>query len=303
MSLTTSKTGIGLFEEAMKSFLTSCRVKGLSLRTIKWYEYVLNEFRKYVEEPLENITKETIQNYLLLLKDKGFKKTTLANRYRGLRAFFNYLAEEEIIFVNPIQGVKPPKLPKVFPNCLSDEEVDKLIKALKGSSWHQVRNRAIVLLFLETGIRLRELRELKLRDINLSRHEIKARGKGEKERIVFFGRRVLEALKKWLSVRGGILTVDEPLFITQDGLPMKDRHIERIVSKAAKKAGITKRVSPHTLRHTFATLFIKNGGDVFTLQRLLGHSDVSTCMIYVNMAGRDLKESALRFSPIDRLYY
>jgi len=126
-------------------------------------------------------------------------------------------------------------------------------------------------------------------------------GKVEKEREVCAGKTLRKEMSRWLKMRG-FYPYEDRVFVTRDGRPLKKRGVEQIVERLAKKVGIQGvRCSPHTLRHTFATNFIRNGGDVFTLQRLLGHSDIQTCMIYVHMGGKQLREAMLKYSPVDRL--
>ncbi len=177
-----------------------------------------------------------------------------------------------------------------------------LLRAIERSTWTGTRNWAMLLTFLDGMLRLSELINLELSDVNLPARSIRVRhGKGDRERVVFMGKRLTKALQEWLQVRGHFAGEDR-LFIVRRGNKLDQRNVLRIFERLAAKAKIEGvRCSPHTLRHTGATLFVKYGGDPFSLQRLLGHSDISTTMIYVHMAGTALREAHAKASPVDRL--
>jgi len=197
--------------------------------------------------------------------------------------------------------IKPPKLPKQFPYVLNNSQVQALLKAAYHRNFEGIRNYAMILMFLDTGIRRSELINLNLRDIDLASRSLRVIGKGNKERIVYLGRVAAKALREWLSKRG-FREYDDGTFITRAGDRLKLRYIDKLMERIAKKAKITGvRCSPHTLRHTFATNYIRNGGDPFSLQQLLGHSDIKTVMIYVHMGGTALREAHAKFSPVDRM--
>jgi integrase/recombinase XerD len=200
--------------------------------------------------------------------------------------------------------VEIPRVPDVFPRVLSEDEIKALLRAAKKPSWTGIRNYAMLLTFLDTGIRLSELISLDVKDVDLTGRTLRVRhGKGAKERHVFGGRFLLRALRSWLEVHGSTRS-DEPLFVTRNGDRHDSRNVDRIVERIAVRAGLEGvRVTPHVLRHTFATHYIMNGGDPFSLQRILGHSDIKTTMIYVNLAGVGLKEAHAKASPVDRLLW
>lgn len=156
------------------------------------------------------------------------------------------------------------------------------------------------LMFLDTGIRLSELMKLNFRDVNLQQRSIRITGKGDKERILYMGKILVKALYKWIHLRW-LRDFEDSVFITKFGDSLKKRHIQQIIKRISKKAGISGvRCSPHTLRHTFATNYIRNGEDPFSLQQLPGNSDIKTCMIYVHMAGVALREAHAKYS-VDRM--
>jgi len=168
-------------------------------------------------------------------------------------------------------------------------------------NWQGYRNFAIVLTFLDCGLRVGELKDLAINDVNLIRGTLEVMGKGSRQRQVYFGRRLSRILKEWIAQRTLSLS-GEAFFCDPQGYELSRHQIHHMIYRLAKRSGITGvRCSPHTLRHTFATQFIRNGGDPFSLQRLLGHSDISTTMIYVHMAGTALREAHAKASPVDRL--
>jgi len=193
-------------------------------------------------------------------------------------------------------------VPRQYPFVLSELQVRALLKAVPHKTWKGKRAWAILLTFLDGMLRVDELVNVELSDVNFQAQSIRVRhGKGDKERIVYMGRRLTRAIYEWLQVRG-YQPGDERLFVTKNFYKLDDRSVQRIIKRLAKKANIEGvRCSPHTLRHTGATLFIRYGGDPFSLQRLLGHSDISTTMIYVHMTGTALREAHAKASPVDRL--
>ena len=200
-----------------------------------------------------------------------------------------------------MENVALPKAPVVYPEVLTAAEIGRFLRAARTGTWYGVRNHAILATFCDTGIRLGELIALDVEDVDLGSPSIRVRGKGSKERRAYMGRTLARAFRKWMEVHpfsvGG-----EACFCTRDGRRLDKRNVARIIERAAARAGLcSRRVHPHLLRHTFATHFIKNGGDPFSLQRLLGHSDIKTTMVYVNLAGVDLEEAHAKASPVDRL--
>jgi site-specific recombinase XerD len=284
---------------SFENFLMVSQLEGKRPRTIGWYKEVVLPFVMFCKDAL---MPETIERYVSELFKKKLKLATIDNRLRGIRAFLNFLHREGYTEENFAQYVRKIKLPKQYPYILTDEQVQALLKTCNKHSFEGQRNYTILVLFLDTGLRLSELINLSVSDLNLNKRSILVRnGKGGKDREVYLGKTALKELAKWLSIRGHFAYEDR-LFLTRQGEQLKKRHVETILERLAKKAGLTGvRVSPHTLRHTFATNFIRNGGDVFSLQRILGHASIETCMIYVHLGGRHLQEAMMRFSPVDNL--
>jgi len=288
---------------ALEIFDLAKRVEGCRKSTLEANKYFLHPFLVFLGDvPVSGITIHDIRAYLDTQERRCKSRVTFHHLVARLMTFFHFLQRERFISENPMELIRKPKIPKQFPHVLSEGQVQKLLKAPNPKTWEGCRNIAMLLCFLDTGLRLGELLRLNLQDISMStRSIIIHEGKGEKSRVLFMGKTLAQALHRWLEIRG-YHEAEEAFFITREGDRLKKRNLESIVSRLAGKAGITGvRCSPHTLRHTFATLFVKNGADPFSLQAILGHSNIQTVMIYVHMAGVHLREACMKASPVDRL--
>jgi integrase/recombinase XerD len=294
------------FDEMIQVFKLYCKSKGLADRTLQTYESSLEKLRDYLNgygTDSEVITPNHLRGFVAEQLEKGLSRSSVAIHVRSIRVFFNFLAREGLVERNPMRNVETPKVPQTYPQVLSEEQIKRLIKACNRSTWVGIRNYTMLLTFLDTGIRLSELIGLNLEDVNLQNWTIRIRnGKGSKERYVFIGRSLFRALRKWIDVRG-VSCPDPAFFITNNGHRHDPRNVERIIERLAQRAKLNgTRVTPHILRHSFATHYIKNGGDPFSLQRILGHSDIKTTMIYVNLAGVGLREAHAKASPVDNMF-
>ena len=287
-------------EKAKETFFLACQCEGRSKQTLDLYHYILKSFDKFLDgRAITEVTPTDIRRYLFHLTDKGYSKSTVYTHHKNLRAFFNFLVAEGLMDKSPVDPIKSPKVPKVFPYVLSEEEVLQLLGAAKGHLFTHKRNYAMVCLMLDTGIRVGELVNLKMDDISFASMTLKVKGKGEIERTIIFSKKSAKAMTAYIGARGH-QPYEDALFISQQGNALKRNSVLQIVKRLGDKAGLhDKRVCPHTLRHTFATLYIKRGGSPFVLQRLLGHSDIKTVMVYVNLVGKDLREDYFRHSPLD----
>ncbi|MEF8799369.1 MAG: tyrosine-type recombinase/integrase, partial [Candidatus Bipolaricaulota bacterium] len=235
----------------------------------------------------------------------GLNNTSVAIHYRVLKAFFNWLVDENYIPNSPINGIKEPKTPDKFPKVLDDNQVKMLVDTARNwrRTWAGYRNFTMIITFLDTGLRLNELLTAKLDDLDLDDRSIKVNGKGAKDRRVYFGKNNYTCLKHWLKIRGNAEEVfDDTIFISQNGDKLKERHVERSISRIQKKAGLEAvQVSPHVLRHTAATLAIQNGLDAFSLKRQFGWEQMRTALKYVHISDKALQESYRNSSPMDNL--
>ncbi len=219
---------------------------------------------------LDQIDTAIFRRYLASLLDRGWKLTSVSIVHRVLNVFFRWLVRERLITSNPLDGIPAPKAPQLFPFTLDEAQVAALLKASGDRSTRQgVRDHAILLLFIDCGLRLNELISVKLTDVSLNQHSLKVHGKGSKDRIVFMGSKAAKALRRWIELRGFRPGYAETLFIDRKGESLKPRWVQQIITRIGKKSGLKIRLSPHKLRHVSATLAVKNGMDAFTLQRLM----------------------------------
>ena len=293
------------FDEAVRLFEMYCQAKGLAPRTVETYQYALNQLRALISRsdgPPPLPTRLDLRRFSEEMLRRGLSRSTIRVRMRSVRVFANFLEREGLVEVSPMRGVEIPRVPQSFPQILDTREIQKLLRAAKTKTWYGVRNHAILATFLDTGLRLSELINLDDTDVDLRSLVIHVRnGKGSKDRQAFMGRTLARSLRSWAEIRPYGNSAGA-YFSTRDGVRLDKRNVARILERITARAGLgDRRVHPHLLRHTFATHFIKNGGDPFSLQRLLGHSDIKTTMIYVNLAGADLEEAHAKASPVDRL--
>jgi len=217
----------------------------------------------------------------------------VARKLSSARSFFRFLLREKVIKSNPFENLVTPKIPKRLPNFLYPEEVNALLEAPDPQSPLGLRDRALLELLYSTGVRVEELISINLNDLDLEEGEIKILGKGNKERIVLFGSQARKALEVYLrQARPNLLEGKKSrfLFIGQRGPSLSKRQVERIIRTYAKKAGIPKKVTPHTLRHSFATHLLSGGADLRMVQELLGHVSLSTTQVYTHITKERLKQ-------------
>lgn len=230
------------------------------------------------------------------------RPSTLNAYFRTLRALANWLLAEGLIETSFVKNVRAPKCPKDKINPLSEEDVQKMIDAARRTR-NPERNAAIILLLVDSGLRAAELCSLKVRDVDRDSGEINVVGKGKKRRPVYVGQRARRAVFKWLEERKGSKG-DDPLFISEGGLTPGDKltpgGLFRIVQACGKGAGVA-GVGPHDLRRSFAVFYLKNGGDLFSLQAIMGHESLTVLRRYVELAQRDVSEIHRANSPADRL--
>lgn len=293
-------------DDATWSFEIYCRAKGLARSTLATYAFALRCLREYLGDGgrLARIPcRDELRAFVAHMLDRGLSRQTIRIRLRSIRVFCNYLVREGLVTESPMCEVEMPRVPAAMPDILSAAEARELLRAAKTQSWHGTRNFALVATLLDTGVRLGEVIALDISDVDIAQMTMRVRnGKGTKDRRVYIGRSLASALRRWVVVRPSV-GGDPALFMTRDGRRLDKRNVARILERTARRAGLgNRRVHPHLLRHTFATHYIMNGGDPFSLQRILGHSDIKTTMIYVNLAGVGLREAHAKASPVDALF-
>ena len=294
--------------EATEDFMLMAKVEGQSDKTMELYDYVFDRFLSYMSEErlITEIQAKEMRKYLEFLMEEGLKNTTVAIHFRHLRAFFNWLAEENYLIKPPTTDLSEPKTPKKFPRILTKKQIQKLLMAAKErkGEWSSYRNYAMLVVFIEMGLRLNELMNALLEDLDMKNRSLKVHGKGAKDRKVFFGKKTFRTLRHWLKIREykPEQIWDDTVFISQNGDKLKERNVEHLVTKIQKKAGLEDiKVSPHVLRHTSATLAVENGLNAFQLKRQFGWEEIETALRYVHLSDKSLQESYLNSSPMDNL--
>ncbi|KPJ68915.1 hypothetical protein AMJ44_05075, partial [candidate division WOR-1 bacterium DG_54_3] len=219
------------------------------------------------------------REYLLALEKKRYSRRSIARKLSSARSFFRFLMREKLVDQNPFENLLTPKLPKKLPNFLYPEELKSLLEAPDLKSPAGMRERAVLEVIYGTGLRVTEVIRMNINDIDFDEREIKVLGKGSKERIVLFGSHARNALHKYMKEgRPHLISAKKTpaLFLNRRGGRLTPRSIERMIGHYSKKAGIAKRVTPHTLRHSFATHLLAGGADLRMVQELLGHVSLST---------------------------
>ena len=268
--------------------------------TIKNYQIDLKEFKKFIQnKDISLIEYNDIREYLLYLFDKKYKKKTIARKISSLRSFFKYLYSENIIKNNPMTLISNPKLDKKLPKFLNFEEIEKILTIPDIKTPIGIRDSLILEMLYSTGIRVSELVNIKLNDINFYDRKIKILGKGNKERYVFFGQICFEKLNNYLQNSRPLLIKKETeyLFLNKRSDQLSDRSVRKIVDDIAKKAELKMNISPHVLRHTFATHMLNEGADLKSVQELLGHENLSTTSIYTHVSNEHLRNTYLNCHP------
>ena len=277
--------------------------RGASPHTIKNYGTDLREFFAFLNaKPLSEVDTLVIRSFLAHLKSHGSSKATLSRKLAALRSFFKYLARENHLKINPVLGISTPKREKKLPHFLDLNEVTHLLEAPSGENWESKRDRSILETLYSSGVRVSELVGLNRGDVDLLSGLLKIRGKGKKERIVPIGEKALRAIRDYLEA------IPQPLrqkdggangavFLNRSGGRLTDRSIRRLTLKYARQISLKTGISPHTLRHTFATHMLDRGADLRSVQELLGHVNLSTTQIYTHVTTRRLQEAYTRAHP------
>lgn len=287
---------------ATNAFIDYSKAKNLSPRTIEFYECRLQAFRHYITEIApdttpEGVTPALIREFVMLTR-QNTSVSTANHNLDVLRNFFGFLVKDGLLAENPALVVDKLRQRKTIIETFTEEQAQALL-ATCDKSFCGIRDKALMLLLLDTGIRVNELATLEIESVSWSEQLILVLGKGNKERQVPFGLGVRKALNAYLTRRGEV--PNQPLlFVTQYGETMDRCNIRLMFRRKAKQAGVTGvRVSAHTFRHTFAKRWLLNGGDAFSLQKILGHTTMEMVRNYVNLAQEDVKTLHRRFSPVD----
>lgn len=268
--------------------------RGYSKNTSAAYVRDITEFFNFAEkEDGLEFSSETLRQYLAYLYELEREKTTVARKLAALRSFFRFLQKRDLYAENPIEDIKTPKKGYYLPTFLYPKEVEELLLAPDTTTILGKRDRAILEIFYSSGLRLSELVGLNLNDIDWDVGYLHIRGKGNKERLTPVGYYALLALEDYLENARPLLlqqNQSEAVFISNRGQRINRRTVEYMVDKYVKKVGLNSGISPHSLRHTFATHMLENGADIRSVQELLGHENVSTTQIYTHLSRKKLRE-------------
>ncbi len=278
--------------------------RGLSDNSIQAYRNDLDQFLLYLSEQgidrPNQLNHTRLLDHLISLREAGRSARTVSRHLVSLRVFFRFLQQERLIDLDPSETLESPRLWSLLPDTLSPREVEQLLNATSKQTKHAQRNRTLLELLYATGLRVSEMSALKIGDLQLNDATLRTMGKGSKERVVPIARKTVELLNNYLlqdRARYVRHELEAHLFLSQQGRPLTRQRIWQIIKDQALAAGIDKKISPHTLRHSCATHLLENGGSLRVIQELLGHSDISTTQIYTHVDQKRLQQTHQRFHP------
>ena len=278
--------------------------RGLSENTIASYGIDLKLFLEYLREneipSFKQVNKEIIVNYMQAEKNNNKANSSILRSVSSLRKFFQYLAQEKIIEKDPMLLIDTPKKKQHLPQVLTKEEVEKLLHSPNTGQVLGLRDRAMLELMYATGLRISEIINLKLEDLHLTMGTLQTLGKGHKERIVPVGDEAIKWVNRYLEeARPKLLKQKRSnyLFLNFHGNNLTRQGVWKNLKAEVRKAGIQKNITPHTLRHSFATHILENGADLRIVQELLGHADISTTQIYTHLSNKQLADIYNRAHP------
>lgn len=255
---------------------------------IEYNEFLGNNFTNILE-----IDKNIVNEYLKYLYERDLNKNSICRKLSSIRGLYNYLVREEVITDNLFNSISNPKKELYLPKFLNATEMDKLFEVCSDNSSINQRDTLILELLYSTGLRVSELVNIKIKDIDINEKVIKVLGKGSKERIVLYNNHTASSLKKYLS--DGYHTFNKLnsgyLILNKDGNKLSDRYVRSIIDKLVRKAGLNIKISPHTIRHTFATDMLEEGADLVTVKELLGHESLNTTSIYTHITNEQIRKT------------
>lgn len=281
-----------------------CLERGLSANTRTAYMADLRSFTDYLGgqgiASFNEVKRDLILDYLMSERDRGLSVNSVSRRLVAIKVFFSYLRQEGILDGNVTEVMESPRLWRILPSVLTEREVERLLAVPVGTDRYALRDRAILECFYGTGMRVSELGDLRGGDIHFDSGYIRCRGKGNRVRVVPFGGKARAAVERYLEearpefVREG---TDDRVFLTYRGRGFSRKGLWKLIKDSARLAGITKTVSPHTLRHSFASHLLKNGAPLRVIQEMLGHADIGTTQIYTHIDQGRLRSVHAKFHP------
>lgn len=285
-------------KRVLKDFISYLSVeRGLAVNTLESYQRDLVKYLNYLKKQrldrFEDASRKIISQFLMEEKEKGLSPATLTRNLASIRSFYNFLLQEQIVQRNPAAETESPRREKKLPQVLSFQDVELLLEQPKTGNPIGLRDKAMLELLYATGIRVSELVALSINNINLKTGFLRCEGKGSKERMIPLGSMALFSLQEYLQFgRPKLLKIinEKAFFLNQHGSRLTRQGFWKIFKKYALKAKISKEITPHTLRHSFATHLLENGADLRSVQEMLGHADISTTQIYTQITKRKIKE-------------
>lgn len=278
--------------------------KGLSENSIYSYSYDLKKFNHYLEKfekGFLDVDHEDIQNFIKEQRSRNISARTLARSVAAIRQFYKYLMEEKRLKTNPTEKLETPEVSKTLPDYLTVDEIEELFSSIDEEDTFELRDKAIFELLYSSGLRISEACSLKIQDIDLENmFVVVTKGKGGRERLVPLGQEAFRILSKYLkNSREAILRTrySDFLFISKKGSSLNRKSVWRLLKKYLARTKIKKSVTPHTLRHSFATHLLENEADLRSVQELLGHIDISTTQVYTHLANKTLQEIHRKYHP------
>ncbi len=256
---------------------------------------VVTQPKTGLDQLLLSVEVNTVRAYLAFLNEKQYSKATIARKLATLRSFYKFLVKRDRLSSNPVISVRTPKQEKKLPRFLEYEEVKRLLETPPMDTWLGARDRAILETLYSTGIRVSELVALNMEDVDFLGEVVRIRGKGKKERISPIGSSALQVIQHYMEFRDKRAQSNanfdsKVLFVNKHGRRLSTRSVRRKMDKYLKMAGLDPAISPHTLRHSFATHMLNNGADLRSVQELLGHQSLSTTQIYTHLTTSRIKE-------------
>ena len=299
---------MGIWQDLYDEYIIFLKTqKNLSDQTALSYRSDLNHFQSYLEDKQivtpEGVNINTIRDYLALLYKSGYARSTISRRLSCLRSFFRYLSQTGKIKNNPLLLIRTPKKGRPLPQFLYQAEVEKLLEQPKSKGPLGLRDQAMLELFYSSGLRIGELVQSNMIDVDLSGRVVRVKGKGRKERVVPLGSYACHALLEYLQEARPALTEkrnpspEEPFFVNARGKRLTTRGVYGIITKYLKEVAPFRNLTPHSLRHTFATHLLEGGADLRSVQELLGHSRMSSTQIYTHITGERIRSVYQKAHP------
>jgi len=290
------------FDQKLQSYLHFCRTeKGLAQNSLASYRRDLIQLAEFLhKKPLSSVTIETLRTYLDKLRLAGLSNRSIARQVASLRGFFGFLTEEREIAANPAELLVAPKIGSPLPKYLDCSTVDQILQAPEANSTTGLRDCAMLNLLYATGLRVSELTLLRVSDLDEAEGTVRVLGKGNKQRIVPVGKQALQAVERYRTEQRPVLLkgrISPYLFVTARGTRMTRQGFWKLLRGHGKSAGVFHNLSPHVLRHTFATHLLERGADLRSVQTMLGHADIGTTQIYTHVMRSRLRQTIDQHHP------